>query len=100
MSGQACIENRMPIGFGETILQCGGDGRLEEVCAVKEGFGALGKKHRCGIAIGEERRENLGVCSIRERNHIRRRCHDEQFQDLGGIPSSEIKAIYFISCDA
>lgn len=89
MSGQACIKNRMTIGFGGTILQCGRIGRLEEVSAVKKGFGALGKEHRWGVAIGKERREDLGVDSVREGNQIRRRCHDETFQDLGDIPSSE-----------
>ena len=80
----------MTIGFGGAILQCGGIGRLQKICAVKEGFGALGKELRLGLAIGEERREDLGVDSIREGNQIRRRCHDGDSQDLGDIPFSEI----------
>lgn len=66
MPGQARIENRVTVGFGGAIFQCGGIGRLKEVCAVEEGFGALGEEYRRRVAIGEERREGIGVDNIRK----------------------------------
>ena len=44
MPGQARIENGMTVKFGGAILQCGGIGRLEEVCTVEQTFGALGEE--------------------------------------------------------
>lgn len=75
----------MPVGFRGTILQCGGIGRLEEVCAIEEGFGALCEERRRDVAIREERREDVGVNGTREGDQRRRRCHGKgDLKDWGG----------------
>lgn len=75
MPGQARIEDRVTVGFGGAILQSGGNGRLEEVCAVEEGFGALSEERRGGVGICEERREDIGGDGVGEGDHYRRGYH-------------------------
>lgn len=42
MFREAFVEDGMAVGFRRAVFEGAGVGRVEEVCAVEEGFGALG----------------------------------------------------------
>ena len=60
MPGQARIEDRVTVGLWRAIFQGGRNGRLEEMGAVEEGFGALGEESWRGFGILEEWWEDFG----------------------------------------
>lgn len=70
MPGQARIEDRVTVGLGRAIFQCGRIGRLEEVRPVEKGFGTLGEERRSGVGIREERRKEIRVGGIGEGGHL------------------------------
>lgn len=42
MFGEAFVEGGVAVGFGRAVFEGAGVGRVQEVGAVEEGFGALG----------------------------------------------------------